>query len=412
MREAGGAGPDPGQLRAARLAGDDELRGQPGALRAGGLEHVRGALGVQARHVGGVLERAAERGRGGEHDGRDGEPGADRGPWVTGGGAAQPEEEVGHGPIVPSRGGRDHRATGHTSLVLAAGARTVLPADARPVRDLYRGLVVSALRSFWAEPPAPDPPARVWWDWPLVVLLVVGGTLEAALREDMPARAVAFVVAVTPVLLLWRRARPLPVTVALFGVNVLGDAVTRIATGEPMELYASVYVLLLPYTLFRWGAGRDAVLGMAFVLASHATLSAADGAWGDIALGVPFLLLPAALGASVRYRASSRQRETDQVKLREREQLARELHDTVAHHVSAIAIQAQAGRTLAASQPEAAVRALEVIEEAASRTLEELRGLVDALRAGRGARARAAARGGRHRAAGGTPATARPSRSS
>ena len=70
------------------------------------------------------------------------------------------------------------------------------------------------------------------------------------------------------------------------------------------------------------------------------------------------------------------------MKLLEREQLARELHDTVAHHVSAIAIQAQAGRTLAGSQPEAAVRALEVIEEAASRTLEELRGLVDALRQG------------------------------
>ncbi len=243
-------------------------------------------------------------------------------------------------------------------------------------------MVSGALRSFWAEPPAPDPPARVWWDWPLVVVLVVGGILEAALREDMPARGVALVVAVTPVLLLWRRTRPLPVTVALFGVNVLGDAITRIATGEPLELYASVYVLLLPYELFRWGAGRDAVVGMAFVLASHATLSAADGAWGDIALGIPFLLLPGALGASIRYRASSRQRETDQVKLLEREQLARELHDTVAHHVSAIAIQAQAGRAVAGSQPEAAVRALEVIEEAASRTLEELRGLVDALRQG------------------------------
>ena len=58
---------------------------------------------------------------------------------------------------------------------------------------------------------------------------------------------------------------------------------------------------------------------------------------------------------SIRYWAGSRQRETDQVKLREREQLARELHDTVAHHVSAIAIQAQAGRTVAASDPERGV---------------------------------------------------------
>ena len=95
-----------------------------------------------------------------------------------------------------------------------------------------------------------------------------------------------------------------------------------------------------------------------------------------------FLSLPAALGAAMRYRTRSRLRESDQVRLREREQLARELHDTVAHHVSAIAIRAQAGRTVAASRPDAAVDALEVIEEAASRTLAELRALVGALRDG------------------------------
>ena len=61
--------------------------------------------------------------------------------------------------------------------------------------------------------------------------------------------------------------------------------------------------------------------------------------------------------------------------------MARELHDTVAHHVSAIAIQAQAGRT-AASRPDAAVDALGAIEEEASRTLAEMRAMVGALRQG------------------------------
>ncbi|MGI9119368.1 MAG: sensor histidine kinase [Acidimicrobiales bacterium] len=70
------------------------------------------------------------------------------------------------------------------------------------------------------------------------------------------------------------------------------------------------------------------------------------------------------------------------MKLREREQLARELHDTVAHHVSGIAIQAQAGRTLASSNPTAAVEALTVIEGAASRTLADMRLMVSVLRAG------------------------------
>ena len=70
------------------------------------------------------------------------------------------------------------------------------------------------------------------------------------------------------------------------------------------------------------------------------------------------------------------------MKLLEREQLARELHDTVAHHVSAIAIRAQAGRVVAPSDRAAALDALRVIEEEASRTLTEMRAMVGALRDG------------------------------
>jgi signal transduction histidine kinase len=97
--------------------------------------------------------------------------------------------------------------------------------------------------------------------------------------------------------------------------------------------------------------------------------------------GYAFFLSAAALGGAVRYRAKIRFRDIDQAKAREREQLARELHDTVAHHVSGIAIQAQAGRAIAASHPERAVEALAVIEDAATRTLTELRAIVGVLRA-------------------------------
>src|SRR4051794_41968356 len=87
------------------------------------------------------------------------------------------------------------------------------------------------------------------------------------------------------------------------------------------------------------------------------------------------------MGAAVRYRAKIRFRDIDQAKAREREQLARELHDTVAHHVSGIAIQAQAGRAIAASHPERAIEALAVIDYASTRTLTELRAIVGVLRA-------------------------------
>ncbi len=48
------------------------------------------------------------------------------------------------------------------------------------------------------------------------------------------------------------------------------------------------------------------------------------------------------------YRAAARDAGTARVRAQERELLARELHDTVAHHVSGIAVQAQAGQALAA----------------------------------------------------------------
>jgi signal transduction histidine kinase len=92
------------------------------------------------------------------------------------------------------------------------------------------------------------------------------------------------------------------------------------------------------------------------------------------------MLFPGALGASVRFRAAAHRRELEHAELREREQLARELHDTVAHHVTAIAIQAQAGRAVVGTRPDAAARALEAIEGEATRTLAELRAIVGALR--------------------------------
>ena len=87
-----------------------------------------------------------------------------------------------------------------------------------------------------------------------------------------------------------------------------------------------------------------------------------------------------ALGLSVRTQHGARDRRLEQVKAEERVQLARELHDTVAHHVSAIAIQAQAGRALAATSPSSSLEALEVIEVEASRTLAEMRAMVRVLR--------------------------------
>jgi signal transduction histidine kinase len=245
-------------------------------------------------------------------------------------------------------------------------------------------VVSTTARSFLAEPAAPDPPVRVWRDWVLLAVIAVSAVLETIFREDLIWRPAGLVVCVgLSVTLLWRRTRPLPMTAIAFGGTTLLDTAMRLFADKPLAvLLSSAFLLLFPYALLRWGSGRDAAIGVGLIVGLQILTEGAAGNVGDLIAGIAFFLLSAAIGAATRYRTGARLRERDQVRLREREQLARELHDAVAHHVSAIAIRAQAGRTLAATQPAAAVDALEVIEEAASRTLIELRAIVGALRDG------------------------------
>ena len=64
----------------------------------------------------------------------------------------------------------------------------------------------------------------------------------------------------------------------------------------------------------------------------------------------------------------------------ERVRIARELHDVVAHSMSVIAMHAGSGRLAAVRDPEAARRALEVVEESSRNALAEMRRLVTVLR--------------------------------
>lgn len=242
--------------------------------------------------------------------------------------------------------------------------------------------MIAALRPLWTAPRAPGAPARVWRDWVLVGVLVPTAVLEAALRQDVTWRPVALAVTLVIVVsLLWRRTHPLAVVAGVFGTLTLVDVAALVSGAGEVALYTSACVLVLPYALCRWGSGREIVLGLPLVALSAALgVASTYTVVPDAIIEVAFVLSPAAIGAGVRAGAGSRLRERDQVRVREREQLARELHDTVAHHVSAIAVRAQAGRVVAAIDPAAAVDALRVIETEASRALTEMRLMVGALR--------------------------------
>jgi len=239
------------------------------------------------------------------------------------------------------------------------------------------------LRNLWTEPRPPDAPARVWRDWVLLAAGLGGAVLEATLRENVVWRPVAVVLAVWLCLLpLWRRTRPLAMVTLAFGsLSLLQVASLIAAQREPVGLYTGLVVLVLVYALPRWGSGREIVLGGAVILTTGVLCSVTDDTpVVENVVGLVFLLMPGVFGASVRFWVTARERQVEQVRSREREQLARELHDTVAHHVSAMVIIAQAGGVLAGADPSAAVKALEEVEEEGARTLEEMRAMVAALR--------------------------------
>lgn len=241
-------------------------------------------------------------------------------------------------------------------------------------------------RTLLAEPRVPNAPRRVWRDWLLVGVLVPTAVLEGLFRDDVVWRPLAIVLAVSLAFtLLWRRTYPL-MAALVFGCFVVLDVVALAMSALPIGLYTMAYALILAYSLARWGAGRELVIGLTMMLLAAGMGLAADFTGiGEAVGGILFLLFPFELGIAVRYLSSTRLRELDQVKLRERAQLARELHDTVGHHVSAIAIRAQAGQLLASTQPNAAVDALAVIEREASQALAEMRVVVGGLRDGESA---------------------------
>jgi signal transduction histidine kinase len=245
-------------------------------------------------------------------------------------------------------------------------------------------VITTALRSLWAEPRAAAAPERLSRDWVLVAVLMVTALLEGVFREDVTWRPFVTIVTVglAPVL-LWRRTHPLVCIVVGFGTGMALGLASQLAGIPGVGLNTMIYILVLVYALVRWGSGRQIVIGLAVVLVA-AVVSIATDYTGPAELfgGFGILAAAAAGGAAFRYRAESRRRTLDQIRSQERVGLARELHDIVAHHVSAIAVQAQAGRALARQRPEAGLEALATIEREASRTLAEMRAMVRMLRDG------------------------------
>ncbi|GAB1821211.1 sensor histidine kinase [Herbidospora sp. RD11066] len=191
-----------------------------------------------------------------------------------------------------------------------------------------------------------------------------------------------------------RKRRTWLVAAALIVVSL---ALSRFIVGLPNVravgfTEAGAFMVLTITVLRRVEPIRNAVLLAAGILAVLATLPSlrfegpVNGyeSAANQAATVVFVLgwgAGAAIGGYLRVQQERRKLGEERVRRGERLDLARELHDLVAHHITGIIVQAQAARTVAETHPEAVLPALDAIAGAGGEALSSMRRLVGVLRA-------------------------------
>lgn len=225
--------------------------------------------------------------------------------------------------------------------------------------------------------------------------LIVAGALVAAcvaealttskydVRVELPL-AIAFALP-----LVWRRVAPLAVVAATMTVLV----VQRLIFGEIWDVGSSLAVPMI--VVFAAGAYSKLVPSLVGLVATCATMSLSDiGDGSDFAF---ITLLQTAMWIAgrtlrrqrellVQVRNQSRQLEEAQAEremfavTEERSRIARELHDVIAHSVSTMVVQAEAGRVMVDREPGRAVASFEAIQDTGRTALDELRTMLGVLR--------------------------------
>jgi hypothetical protein len=170
--------------------------------------------------------------------------------------------QVGARPSMPSWGPSSGCRPASTSGVRpflrsrSAGGGIVLSADPQRVEDPYSDpQMIDTVRSWWAQTRAPDASGPAARDWALVAVVVVIAGVEAASRPDLVWRP--FSLCLTVMLagtLPWRRVHPLAVVAIAFGAVSVADLVALVRDVEWEGLDTTAFLLLLLYSLTRWGS--------------------------------------------------------------------------------------------------------------------------------------------------------------
>lgn len=231
-------------------------------------------------------------------------------------------------------------------------------------------------------------------DWLLAAVCLAAVEVQVFVSTDDPDQAfeqpalssVLMLVAIAPIGL--RRTRPLLMGLAFAGGVGMQALITRDFAASPGLFLAGLVVLHAAGRYAEFRAGIAALGAVMLVLVGRDLISAPRtelDLWNALTFHA-LLLLSFAVGSYLRSRARAERLEAAAVDhagaiAEERTRIARELHDIVAHNMSAAVVQAEAAEEVLTAHPEQARRALRRVQGTSREALTEVRRLVGAMRA-------------------------------
>jgi len=216
----------------------------------------------------------------------------------------------------------------------------------------------------------------------LSLFAIASGATDAGNRE--PISFVLLLMESLP--LIFRRRWPIPVLAITYGATLVHAS---LATGQPVN--EGIGSLVALFTVAERYERRVTVPLAVAVAAGYilVTLSKADLQTAlsglistTVGVGVVWALgdwaktrrrYAAAIEQNARLLEADREDRSRRAVQKERERIARELHDIVTHHVSVIVIQAGAGLTAIGDRPDPARTALEAIDRTSRQALADMR---------------------------------------
>lgn len=227
-----------------------------------------------------------------------------------------------------------------------------------------------------------------WWDVSLPALLVALGAAELASLGTHDWGVAVALQSVAGVLLVFRRRCPLVVGPAaaavLLAMPWIGPQLDEVAT--PI-----LFFIVAIFSLARWIADLRGVAGLvailSFFLVDYIFVDQRDHGWTDVVFVLSLAVPPYVFGRIVRRLDDQRRQLAEQQSLirdqavaAERERIARELHDVIAHSLSAMVVQTAAAQDLLRSSPDRAAELLQSVADTGRQALQETGRLLHLIR--------------------------------